>query len=97
MNKIEHLLTCLMEECAEVQQAASKALRFGLDDGAPDSITTNADDITGECNDLIAIIEMLEEENIIIKKDHAKAIEQKKMKVRKYMEYARSRGTLDNN
>lgn len=27
MNKTEHLLTCLAEECAEVGQAAAKALR----------------------------------------------------------------------
>ena len=26
MNKVEYLLVCLMEECAELQQAASKSL-----------------------------------------------------------------------
>lgn len=31
MNKAEHLLTCLAEECAEIQQAVSKALRFGVE------------------------------------------------------------------
>jgi len=33
MNRTEHLLVCLAEECAEVGQAVAKALRFGLDDG----------------------------------------------------------------
>ena len=65
MNNTEHLLTCLMEECAEIQKAAAKALRFGLDDHAPDSGSTNADDISTEIIDLLAVIEMLKEENII--------------------------------
>ncbi len=33
MNKTEYLLVCLAEECAEIQQAVDKALRFGLDVG----------------------------------------------------------------
>jgi hypothetical protein len=32
MNITEHLLATLAEECAEVAQATSKALRFGLDE-----------------------------------------------------------------
>lgn len=97
MNKTEHLLTCLMEECAEIQQATSKALRFGLDDGRPNSETTNAEDIAIECTDLIAIIEMLHETRIIPQIDNTIAIEQKKAKVRKYMKYAETRGTLNEN
>ena len=31
MTNTEYLLTCLMEEAAEVQQIAAKCLRFGLD------------------------------------------------------------------
>ena len=31
MTKQEYLLTVAMEECAEIQQAISKALRFGMD------------------------------------------------------------------
>ena len=65
LNKTEHLLTCLMEECAEIQKAAAKALRFGLDDHAPNSDSNNSEDISTEIIDLLAIIEMLKEENII--------------------------------
>ena len=36
MNREEHLLTILSEECAEVIKDVSKALRFGLDDYPPD-------------------------------------------------------------
>lgn len=94
MNKIEHLLTCLIEECAEVQKLAAKALRFGLDDHAPDSSATNSEDIAGECTDLLAIMEMLESEGIIPPFGDARLIQAKKDKVEKYMEYAKGRGTL---
>jgi len=31
MNRTDHLLMCLIEECAEVQKVATKTLRFGFD------------------------------------------------------------------
>jgi hypothetical protein len=95
MNATEHLLTCLMEECAEIQKEAAKALRFGLDDHAPDAPTvSNADGIARECIDLIAVIEMLEERNIIPTLDAPEQYQKKKDKVEKYMKYAMGRGTL---
>lgn len=45
MNLKEHLLTVLSEECAEVQQAVSKALRFGAKDSRPGTDSTNAQEI----------------------------------------------------
>lgn len=92
MNKTEHLLTCLAEECAEIQQAVTKALRFGLHDDFKE--TTPAQDIARECCDLIAVIEMLEEAGIIKKAGTIYAIEQKKARVLHYMEYAKEHGTL---
>lgn len=92
MNKTEHLLTCLAEECAEVQHAVTKALRFGLDDDFKE--TTPEQDIVRECLDVIAVIELLEEEGIIKKTGTIVAIEQKKAKIRHYMQYAKERGTL---
>ena len=59
MNRTEHLLVILMEECSEVQKNASKALRFGLDDHAPDSNISNSQMITNEIGDLYAAIQML--------------------------------------
>jgi NTP pyrophosphatase (non-canonical NTP hydrolase) len=92
MNKVEHLLTCLVEECAEVQQAVTKALRFGLDDDFKE--TTPKQDIIRECIEVIAVIKLLEEEGIIELTGVITAIEQKKAKIRHYMEYAKERGTL---
>ena len=93
MTETEHLLVCLAEECAEIQQAVGKALRFGLNDDYKS--TTPADDISRECCDLIAVIEMLEEAGVIQKTGSIKAIEKKKARVRHYMEYAREHGTWD--
>ena len=94
MNKTEHLLVCAIEECAELQQAVCKALRFGLDDGSPDRQTTNAEDIMKEYTDLIAVMTMLLGEGIIQDYNIDRAIEAKCKKVLGYMEYARKRGTL---
>jgi hypothetical protein len=95
LNKTEHLLTCLIEECAEIQKAAAKALRFGLDDHAPDEPeVTNSEGIAYECIDLYAVIEMLEEIGAIPRLTKPELIQQKKDKVSKYMEYAQDRGTI---
>ena len=94
MNRTEHLLTCLIEECAEIQKAAAKALRFGLDDHAPGDTATNAEDIADELLDLAAVMEMLEQEGIIPKPGAGKSTQRKKDKVEKYIKYARGRGTV---
>lgn len=99
MNKTEYLLTCLSEECAELQQAVSKALRFGLNNRHPDGITTNEQDIVKECIDVIALMELIKEENIIpnfrdncLNEEHHR---EKKNKVRYYMKYSKEHGTLE--
>jgi NTP pyrophosphatase (non-canonical NTP hydrolase) len=96
MNIHEHLLTCLAEESGEIAQAAHKALRFGIDDGYPGTERTNRRDIVQEVNDLIGVLELLCENGIrldgLLDRE---AIEAKKTKVKKYMEYAVERGCLD--
>jgi hypothetical protein len=94
MNRTEHLLICATEECAELQQAISKALRFGLDDGSPDRQTTNAEDIMKEYTDLISVMMMLLEAGAVKDFNMDRAIEAKREKVIKYMSYAKERGTL---
>lgn len=94
MNKTEHLLTCLAEEAAEIQQAACKALRFGLDDGHPERTTTNAQDIAKEFIEIVAVVQLLEAEGAIEKLGNIEAIKEKKAKILHYMDYAKKRGTL---
>ena len=59
MNKLEtNLLYILGEECSEVVQAISKANRFGFDTKFESDIT-NAEKISYEMADLVAVYEML--------------------------------------
>jgi len=89
VTKIQHLLTCLAEECAEVAQRVSKAQRFGLQEVQPGQPLNNAERIVKELNDLWAVVEMLD----LCHVDRA-AIEEKKRKVTQFMEYAAKCGTL---
>jgi hypothetical protein len=92
MNRLEHLLVIMSEECAEVQQDIAKALRFGLDEGR-DISGTNEQRIRKEFNQLIAMVEMLEKEGVDLSPDHAARLN-KKQKVEKYLEYSKECGTL---
>jgi len=68
MTEKEYLLTCLMEEAAEIQQAASKALRFGVGSNfCPETECTydNGMAITREMIDLTAVAEMLAQRGIL--------------------------------
>ena len=95
MNISEHLLVCLAEECAEVQHAIAKALRFGLNDLGPDASLTNAQQISQELIDVIAVMEMIVDYGIIkLPPNRLARTEQKKLKVAEHMAYAKRRGSL---
>ena len=96
MNRQEHLLVILSEECAELSKEVSKALRFGLNDHAPLSAETNAQRIVAEFNDLVAVFRMLSENNIFNPEDllNDKSIQDKKEKVERYLTYSKLVGTL---
>lgn len=100
MNRLSiqnHLLVCLSEEGSEVTQACCKALRFGLQDGQPKyDNRTNIDLVCDEVNDLIGVLELLQENSVLPKVVlNRVAINAKKAKVRKYMEYAMDRGCIN--
>ncbi len=102
MTKDDHLLVILSEEAHEVSmaagrigQAASKALRFGMDDGYPGTERTNRGDLVGEFNDLVALFEMLQEAGINLPGLYDReAIEAKKAKVTRFLEHSRNLGRL---
>jgi hypothetical protein len=81
MNEREYLLVCVMEECSEIQKAASKALRFNLND---------PDKIENEFIDLVALFEMLQ----FVTLDEER-IAAKKKKVRKFMKVSIETGRLE--
>lgn len=88
MNRIEHLLTVLSEECAEVSQRACKAARFGMSEVQPGQDDDNKRRLELEVADLIAVVEILDLDVRV------KDVEAKKKKLKKYMAYAEKLGTL---
>lgn len=95
MNKKEHLLTILSEECAEVQPAVCKALRFGSKDFRPGTGSTNAQDIEKESIEAMAVRDMLRELGVITQPGDSKKIyDDKRERVEKYLELSKQNGTL---
>lgn len=97
MNRSEHLLVCLSEECLEVAKDISKALRFGLEDQNVQNPhgPTNRSRIMQELNDLMAVISMAEDAGILPKEwRHSRSQADKKLKVLKFMDYAKAKGAL---
>lgn len=94
MNRTEHLLTILSEECNETAQRVSKALRFGLNEVQLTQQLTNADRIVYEFNDIVAVMEILHKEGLLKKVIDREAIEKKKQKVTEFLEYSKACGTL---
>jgi len=88
MTKIEHLLTCFSEECAESIQVASKAIRFGLDHEWPEKGETNRRILERELADIIGVAKEL---GLIAREGD---VEVKRMKLRKMMALSIELGTL---
>lgn len=84
----QHLLGILGEECAEVAQQASKAVRFGLDRTKPGTDKTNREIIEQELSDLVAVANMLG------LWPHDLLVSEKQKKVRKQMQLSRELGML---
>jgi hypothetical protein len=93
MNTTEYLLSCLVEECAEVIQRATKAQRFGLSEIQPDQELDNQQRLEAEVSDLMGTLELLREEGIGLI-GPSEAIQAKMHKVRKFMDYSREQGAL---
>ena len=94
MTLEQYLLTCFSEECVELAQAISKAIRFGLDDQWPGKPTTNRTDIKVEFNDILAVLELLEENQILIAYRDQKLIDAKKLKLSKMLLHSADRGRV---
>lgn len=89
MNRLQHLLACLGEECGEVQQMVGKSLRFGLDSHHPkDPSMTNLVLLLNEVNDLNTIVGMIAVELDLSIEDviKLKHMQDKVDKVEKYYE-----------
>ncbi|CAK0767358.1 conserved hypothetical protein [Gammaproteobacteria bacterium] len=94
MTRNENLLTILGEECVETAQRVSKAIRFTLEEIQPEQELTNAQRIVYEFNDILAVMEILQEEGVFDKVIDREAIDKKKIKVAKYLAYSTQIGTV---
>jgi len=94
MNEAEYLLICLGEECAEVQQAISKVLRFGPENYHPNGGPTNIDELTRELTDLVAVAGILTRNGIVARFFNAAAIDAKQDKVLRYMARSKELGIV---
>jgi len=66
MNNKEHeVMNILSEECAEVIQAISKCHRFGINNYKPGKPKTNREHLEEELGDLLAMIDILQEMNVV--------------------------------
>lgn len=99
MNRQEHLLTILGEECSELHQAISKILRFGINSNYDNGVN-NLDQMQKEFNDVLAMVEMVNDEFLRTKSPNIiyfnRALtEAKTEKVEKYLLYSKECGTLN--
>lgn len=96
MKKYENVLVSVAEECAEIEKATAKALRFGLQNHHPENPdVTNADEILYEYLHLSVLIEMLQESGHLPKWDDftMQNIKMSKIKnVAKYQDVSRKYG-----
>ena len=95
MNQLQHLLTKLAEEGAEVAQIALKTSQFGPLEVMPGQPLSNFERCHLELDDLWAMVEMLNEQYGFSYTPNRERIAAKKIKVRKYLGYSIHLGLVD--
>ncbi len=91
----EHLMIIAMEECCEISHELSKAIRFGPDEVYEMIGLSNIQRALKEYNQLVAVLEMLRDHGVFSgdMRDQ-KVIDEKKIKVAEYMDYAMRLGVV---
>jgi hypothetical protein len=96
MKILEYILGQVSEEAAELVQAASKANRFGLEDRYENK--SNRERLLEEMHDLRTACDVVLEhigERTEFEVSHCQKDLLKRLKMSKWMEYAKRHGTLD--
>lgn len=88
MTRLQLLLAKLSEEGSEIAQIALKTQQFGLHEACPGQPFTNAERTHHEIDDLMAAVEMLNEEYGFNYQPNRERIEAKKAKVNKFAAYS---------
>ena len=94
-TKLEHLTSCLGEECGEIQQMIGKISRFGILEVYPKVGKTNWLRLRDEVHDLVAVWQMFCDEFDRNDEFDPSKLAKKKKRVEKYMAYAREIGELE--
>ena len=84
MIKTDEIMYILQEECAEVTQAISKCLRFGIDNYKPGKPKTNREHLAEEIGDLQAMIDLCIKFNIVGSEQVSIAADNKIAKLKKW-------------
>lgn len=80
------LLEILIEECAEVQQRATKMLRFGVQEIQPGQDLTNAQRLAREYGDVTEVADRLSEIGLMPQRDIAEGRFSKRRQLAKYLQ-----------
>lgn len=99
MNSVEFLLVKVAEEGGEVSQAAGKAAVYTLGSHCPVTGVLNSDALVNECNDVLALIELLKAEfpdqpQLFAGVGDPAAVQVRKTKILKNMKQCIDIGTL---
>lgn len=80
--QIKEVMDILQEECAEVIQAVSKISRFGIDNLKPGKPKTNREHLEEELGDVLAMVDILLENNVVSQDSLNAATHAKKEKLK---------------
>lgn len=84
------LLVFLNEECAEVAQRTTKALRFGLEERQPGQGLSNAARLANELGDLLEVVDLALRAGLISGDDVLAGRLSKRAKLLRYARHARA-------
>ena len=80
------LLEILIEECAEVQQRATKALRFGLKEVQPGQNLNNIERMSEELGDVFCVLEHCKKADLLCADSMDSGHRRKERQLRKFMQ-----------
>jgi hypothetical protein len=83
---LRELLEILIEECAEVQQRATKMLRFGVEEIQPGQFLNNRDRLSLELGDLKLMVQKCHEADLLREAMIAEGVRRKTYQLAKYMQ-----------